>query len=381
MNTRELRAALKAKTEEARNHVEDSEKFAEIDAEIRDLTDKIERTERLEELERNSEGRAIENSSDATPDEEWRSLARGEHRAMTAGGATDGAAMVPEQLAAQIQSRLVDISPVRSVANVIQVSTGDVRLPVNDRGFASRWSGESDDRSGVTNTPTVRGVKPTFGEANALPQVSQHLIDDSAYDVGAFIVENAATAFAEGEGAAFISGDGSDKPTGFLDGTPVATDDDSRAAGVLQYVATGVADNFAASEPVDNLIDLKFALRAGYRQSAVWLMNSNTAAVISKWKDADDRPIWQPSIAEGQPEILLGRRVVIAEDMPDIAADAFPIAFGDFKRGYTVADRTGIRLIRDEVTAPGQVKFYLSKRVGGIVTDDDAIKLLKIAVS
>lgn len=381
-NVRELRAALKAKTDEARAKIDDAEAFGALDAEIRDLSAQIERAERLAEIERGTEGRSLTqiggNGSTAA---EWRSIARGEHRSMTAGGATDGAAMVPEQLAAQIQSRLVDISPIRRVANVINVTSGDFTLPVNTRGMAIRWSGESDDRSAVTATPTVRGVKPPFGEINALPMVSNHLIDDSAYDVGGFIVENAATEFAAAEGAAFIAGDGTSKPLGFLAGTPEAAGDATRTAGEIEYLASGVAGGFPASDPIDVLVDLVYKLRAPYRMGAVWLMASTTAAVVSKWKDQQGRLMWQPAIAAGMAPSLFGYEVVIAEDMPVIGADAFPIAFGNFRAGYTIADRTGIRLIRDEVTAPGNTKFYLSKRVGGVITDDAAIKVLKLAVS
>lgn len=379
---RELRAAREAKAKEMRAAFEDADKFAALDAEISELNSQIERAERMAEVERQAEGRAIEDRGNGTSTAaEWRALARGEHRAMTAAGSTDGAALVPEQLAAQIQNRLVDISPVRSVANVITVSSGDFTLPVNVRGMASRWSGESDDRSAVTATPTVRGVRPTFGEINALPQVSNHLLDDAAYDVGAFIVENAATEFAEAEGNAFILGNGTSKPTGFLAGTPEDAGDSTRTAGELEYLASGVSGAFPATDPLDILVDLVYKLRAPYRMGAAWMMASTTAAVVSKWKDADKRHLWQPAVAAGQPATLLGYPVVIAEDMPAIAADAFPVAFGNFRAGYTIADRVGIRLIRDEVTAPGQTKFYLSKRVGGVITDDSAIKVLKLSVS
>ena len=374
---RELRAALKAKTEEARSLIDDADKFAAVDAEIRDLSAAIKRAERVEELERNTEGRSLtDNGADGAT--EWRSLARGEVRSMTV--AADGGAIVPEQLASQIQNRLTDISPIRSIANVVNVSSADFTIPVNVRGSASRWSGESDDRNPETATPTIRPVKPTFGEVNAFPVVSNHLIDDSAYDIGGFITSNAATDFAEAEGAAFIAGNGTNKPTGFLAVAPELSDDATRTAGALQYMASGDAAGFPATDPADVLVDLVYSLRAGYRANASWVMNSKTAATVRKFKDSEGRFMWADSLAAGQPARLLGYPVVIAEDMPDIAANAFPIAFGDFKAGYTIADRTGTRLIRDEVTKKGFTGFYLSRRVGGIVTDDSAIKLLKVEV-
>jgi HK97 family phage major capsid protein len=369
---RELRAALKAKTEDARAHINDAEKFAAVDSEIRALGEQIERAERLAEIERNAEGRALTGTdgTDAAP--EWRSLARGEVRAMTA--ADNGAAIVPEQLAAAIQNRLRDVSPIRSIANVVNVSTPDFTIPVNLRGSASRWSGESDDRNGETATPTIRPVKPTFGEVNAYPVVSNQLLDDSAYDVASFINSNAASDFAEAEGAAFISGNGTNKPKGFLAVTPEAADDATRTAGALQFVQTAAASIITP----DDIVDLVYKLRAGYRAGASFVMSSTTAAVVHKLKDTTGRFLWSDSLAAGQPARLMGYPVVIAEDMPSIADGAFPIAFGDWKAGYTIADRVGVRLIVDQVTKKGFTGFYLSKRVGGIVTDDAAIKLLKI---
>ena len=386
MKLRELRAALKAKIDEARTCTDDREKYDALDAEIRDLSAQIERTTQLDELERNAEGRAIgEQGNGSTPAAEWRALARGEHRAMSSASDPDGGMFVPHQLAAQIVNRLVDISPIRRVANVIQVSTPDFTIPIKVRGFGARWSAENDDRTALTATPSLRGAQPPFGELNSYPQVSNHLLDDAAYDVGAFISDNAATAFAQTEGAAFIAGDGISKPRGFLSVTPEAKGDATRTAGALEFAVSGEAAGFPAADaatgvsPVDPLINLVYTLRAPYRAGAVWIMSSATAAIVRKMKDAEGRFAWQPSSIAGQPDMLLGYPVTIAEDMPAVEAGAFPIAFGNFVRGYTVADRTGIRLIRDEITAPGFTKFYLSKRVGGIVTDDAAIKLLKIA--
>lgn len=370
-NVRELRAARKVKIDEARTHINDAEKFAAVDLEIRAFDEQIERAERFEEIERNVEGRSLTEPGTEGASE-WRSIARGETRAMTV--AADGGAIVPEQLASQIQNRVRDISPIRSIANVVNVSSADFTIPVNLRGSTSRWSGESGDRNPETATPTIRAVKPTFGEVNAFPVVSNHLIDDSAYDVGGFIVNNAASDFAEAEGAAFIGGNGTDKPTGFLAVTPEAADDATRTAGALQFVETAATGAITA----DDLVDLVYKARAGYRANGVFVMNSKTASIVHKLKDGDGRFLWSDSLAAGQPPRLLGYAVVIAEDMPDVATGAFPIAFGDFKAGYTIADRTGVRLIRDEVTRKGFTGFYLSKRVGGIVTDDAAIKLMKV---
>lgn len=368
---RELRAALKAKTEEARTLIDDADKFAAVDSEIRDLSAAIERAERVEEMERATEGRSL-TGQEAEGTDEWRSLARGEARSMSV--AADGAAIVPSQLAASIQDRVRDISPIRAISNVVNVTTEDFTIPVNLRGSTSRWSGEADDRNAETTTPTIRPVKPSFGEVNAFPVVSNHLLDDSAYDVSGFITSNSASDFAEAEGAAFISGNGTNKPKGFLAVVPEAAEDDTRTAGALQFVETAGAGVITA----DDLVDLVYKLRAGYRAGAHFVMNSKTAATVHKLKDADGRFLWSDSLAAGQPPRLLGYPVTIAEDMPDAATGAFPIAFGDFKAGYTIADRTGVRLIVDQISKKGFTGYFLSKRVGGVVTDDAAIKLAKV---
>ena len=373
MTLRELRAKLAGKIEEARGAVEDKDRFDAIDVEVGSLSEQIERAERIEELDRTIEGRAISEPSGEGTVAEWRSLARGETRAMTV--ADDGAVIVPNQLAAQIQNRLADVSAIRAIANVVSVTGGDFTIPVNVRGSASRWSGESDDRNPETAKPVVREVKPAFGEVEAYPIVSNHLLDDSAYDVGAFIVSNASTDFAEAEGAAFCAGDGTNKPLGFLGGPAAeAADDATRTAGALQFVETAGVGVITA----DDLVDSIYKLRAGYRANGHWVMNSATAAIVHKLKDGDGRFLWVDSLASGQPARLLGYPVKIAEDMPDVATGATPIAFGDFMAGYTIAGRTGIRLIRDEVTKKGFTGFYFSKRVGGVVTDDAAIKLVKV---
>ncbi|MEM6623086.1 MAG: phage major capsid protein [Pseudomonadota bacterium] len=372
MDIRELRALLAEKTAEARNHINDAERFAEIDEEVRGLTGQIERAERVAEIERSAEGRSLMAEPGAEAAAEWRSLARGETRALTV--ASDGAAVVPEQLASQIQNRLADISAIRSIANVVNVSSSDFTIPVNVRGSSTRWSGEADDRNAETASPTIRPVRPTFGEINAFPVVSNHLLDDAAYDVAGFINQNAATDFAEGEGAAFINGDGVNKPTGILNVAPETADDASRTAGALQYHETAAVGVVTG----DDLVDLMYTLRAGYRANSTFVMSSQTAGVVHKLKDGEGRFLWSESMALGQPPRLLGRPVVIAEDMPGVTSGQFAIALGDFQLGYTIADRTGVRLIVDDVTRKGYTGFYLSKRVGGIVTDDAAIKLLRV---
>jgi HK97 family phage major capsid protein len=204
-------------------------------------------------------------------------------------------------------------------------------------------------------------------------------LEDAAVNIDEWLAAEVEAAFAEQEGTAFVTGDGVNKPKGFLSYTKVANA--SWVWGQTGYIATGVAGDWPASTPSDVLVDLVYAVRAGYRQNGAFVMNRKTQAAIRKFKDASGNYLWQPPAIAGGRASLMTFPVVEAEDMPDIAANAFAIAFGDFRRGYLVVDRTGVRVLRDPYSAKPYVLFYTTKRVGGGVQDFDAIKLLKFALS
>jgi HK97 family phage major capsid protein len=216
-------------------------------------------------------------------------------------------------------------------------------------------------------------------ELYAMPAATASLLDDSVVDLDQWISGEVEAAFAEQEGAAFVSGDGTNKPKGFLSNTLVA--ESAWAWGKIGYTLTGVAGAWPASNPSDILIDTIYALKAGYRQNANWVMNRKTQGAIRKLKDADGNYLWQPPASPGSRAMLMGFPLVEAEDMPDIGADATPVAFGDFSRGYLVVDRAGVRVLRDPYSAKPYVLFYTTKRVGGGVQDFDAIKLLKFGTA
>lgn len=309
-----------------------------------------------------------------------------ERRAITSIGAgAAGGFALPEVIDNVILDQLRTYSPIRSIAQVVQVTTSDYVKLVGIGGVGTTWNAESTDRSAETASPQMAEVRPTHGELWAKPEISQWALDDLVGNPEQWLQTNVSDEFARAEGQAFVSGDGVNKPTGFLTGTPVATADSSRAFGVLQYIPSGAAGAFLAAtasvSPADVLLQMIYSLRAGYRAGARFVMNSNTAGVVRRWKDLEGRFIWSDPLSAGQPPLLLGFPVVLAEDMPDIAANTFPIAFGDFQRGYLIADRIGMRIIRDEVTKPGSVKYLIGKRVGGRILDSNAIKLLRMAVS
>jgi HK97 family phage major capsid protein len=205
------------------------------------------------------------------------------------------------------------------------------------------------------------------------------MLDDAAFDVEAWLAGEIAAEFARAEGVAFVSGDGTSKPKGFLAAPNAATADGARAFGTLQFIETGVDGGFPASDPQDILIDLVQALRSPYRQGAAFVMNSATAARVRKFKTTDGAFIWQPGLVAGQPDTLLGYPVVEAEDMPDVAAGSLSIAFGNFKAGYLIAERGETQILRDPYTNKPFVHFYATRRVGGQVMNSEAIKLLKFA--
>lgn len=297
---------------------------------------------------------------------------------VTSTGAAGGYAL-PEVIERAIARLTVDISPIRSIATVRMVGSSDYKELIDVGGAAFEWLGETDTRN-QTNTPDLAEVAPTFGMASAKPQASEESLDDLFFDVESWLIDSAAEALAAGEGAAFISGNGTKKPTGILAGpAPVTTADSSRAFGTLQYVASGQASALPTS--ADTFLDLTYAVRARYRRNARWLTSKAVLASLRKYKDTTNQYLWMPSLTAGQPDTFLGYPATEAEDMPAVAANAFPLAFGDFKEGYLIADRVGMRMTRDEITTPGFVKFYVRKRVGGKLRNTQAIKVLKIATS
>jgi HK97 family phage major capsid protein len=308
-------------------------------------------------------------------------LADLERKAVNVTTAGDGGFALPEQIESVIAQRLLDISPVRSVANVVSVSTSDYKQLVDTRGMASGWVGEAGART-ATNTPTFYEAAALMGEIYANPQATQQSLDDLMFNVEAWIAASIADEFAFREGAAFVSGDGTNKPKGFLNYATAATADSSRAWGTLEHVATGVSADFAASNKGDKLVDLVYKLKAGHRANAVWMTNKAILAEIRAFKESTTNAyLWQPGLAAGQPSTLLGYNVVEAEDMPAKAANSLSIAFGDFRAGYTVVDRVGIRSLRDPYSNKPYVGFYVTKRVGGMVVNSEAIKVLKFSTT
>lgn len=301
-----------------------------------------------------------------------------EGKAMNTAVAAEGGFLVDPQTAEMIRTSLSSSASIRAIANVVQVEASSFDVIVDHSDLGSGWATET-AAVPETGTPVIERISIPLHELSAMPKASQRLLEDSAFDVEGWLAGRIADRFAKAEAAAFIAGDGVDKPMGFLAHDTVA--EESWAWGKLGYIATGEAGDFDASAPADAIVDLVYALDAGYRGNASFVMNSKTAGAVRKMKDADGRFLWSDGLAAGEPSRLMGYPVLIAEDMPDIAANAFAMAFGDFAAGYTIAERPDLRVLRDPFSAKPHVLFYATKRVGGDVSDFAAIKLLKFALS
>ena len=288
----------------------------------------------------------------------------------------DGGYLVPAETERMIDRIVSEVSPIRAIAGIRQIGSSSYKKPFALGGLQTGWVGETEARP-QTATPSLAEIEFPAMELYAMPAATPTLLDDAAVNIDQWLAEEVQTAFAEQEGAAFVAGDGVKKPRGFLDYERVA--DSAWEWGKLGFVATGNEGAFPPSNPGDKLIDLIYAVKSGYRANARFVMNRSTQAAIRKFKDTDGNYLWQPGLAAGQPPTLLNFPVTEAEDMPSIAADAPAIAFGDFRRGYLIVDRLGIRVLRDPYSAKPSVLFYTTKRVGGGVQNFEAIKFLQFS--
>jgi HK97 family phage major capsid protein len=309
---------------------------------------------------------------------ETNGLAAIESKAMSVGSGQDGGYLVPAEVEAAIGRLLSKASPMRSIADVRQVSATIYKKPFNTTGASAGWIGEATARP-QTNSATLSELQFPTMELYAMPAATQALLDDSIVNLDEWIAREVETVFAEQETDAFLNGDGITRPKGLLSYPKVAQS--AWTWGNTGYIPTGVAGAFAATNPTDKVVDLIYALKASYRQNARFMLSRATQAAVRKFKDAQGNYLWQPAATADGNAMLLNFPVVESEYMPDIATDTFSMAFGDFKRGYLIVDRVGVRILRDPYSTKPYVLFYTTKRVGGGMQDFDAIKLMKFGVS
>ena len=286
--------------------------------------------------------------------------------------------LAPVETERAIERRLMAASPMREIATVRTINSGVFRKPVSTAGVECGWVAETAARP-ETDPATLSLIEFPSADLYASPAATQTLLDDALVDMDEWLASEVEDAFAAQETEAFVTGDGVNKPKGFLayDTAP----DASATWGQIGYLGSGAAGAFPASHPVDRLIDLIYAPRAQYRPNGRFVMNRKTVSTVRKFKDADGNYIWTPASRPGETASLLGYPVTEIETMPDIAANSLAIAFGDFRRGYLIVDRAGVRVLRDPYSAKPYVLFYTTKRVGGGVQNFDAIKVMKFSAT
>jgi len=303
-----------------------------------------------------------------------------EFKDVTIGSSIGGGFALPKVIGAEIDKLILNQSDI--VANVknVQVGTSDYQELVSIHGGTSGWIGETGTRS-ATGTPNLRNIKPTWGELYAYPQISEWSAQDIFFDVENWLTNDIADGMSVALSTAVHAGTGSDQPTGMTNGAPVDTDDYAsplRAAAVFEFIAT--TSSPATTLIMEDVIDLVYGLRAGYRQGSKFAMNSATQGAVRKLKTTDGVFHWEPSTQVGQPDMLMGYPVFTWEDLADVGAlNALPIAFGNWNRAYLLAYRTEMMINMDQVTNPGYIRFYVRRRWGGMPKNNDAVKFLKQA--
>ena len=300
-----------------------------------------------------------------------------EQKALSVTIGQDGGFTVPLETEAAIGRLLQLASPMRQVASVRQISASVYRKPFTTQGAGAGWVAARTARP-ETTSQIIAELQFPAAELYAMPSTTQTLLDDSIVDIDQWLAEEVQLAFATQESQAFVNGDGVNRPRGFLASPTVA--DASWAWGSLGFIVTGAAAGLPATNPSDVLVNLVYSLKSAYRQNAVWMMNRRTQGELRRLKDSTGAYLWQPGAVASASPTLMGFPVVEEETMPVIAANAFPVAFGDFRQGYLIVDRVGVRVLRDPFSAKPYVLFYTTKRVGGGVQNFEAIKLLRVSV-
>lgn len=319
---------------------------------------------------------------DADADARMRSVAQKakEVKDVTIGTAIAGGYAVPEEIGAAVDKLLLKQSDILNEVKSIQVGTSDFKELLTIHGGTSGWVGETGSRS-ATGTPNLREIVPTWGELYAYPQISEWSAQDIFFNVENWLVEDIADGMGKALDLSIWSGNGSTKPTGLINGTPVSTADHAsphRAAAALQYIPTDSASPQALG--ADDVIDLVYSLNRSYRMGAKFGCNSVTQGALRKLKSSNGDYYWQPSLQAGQPATLMGYSVFTYEDMADpTTADGMYIGFGDWRRAYTLVTRRELAITAEGITNPGYIRFYVRRRYGGIVANNDALKLLKLA--
>lgn len=300
---------------------------------------------------------------------------RGEvQAALNKGADNEGGYLAPVEWDRSITDRLVIVSDMRQLATVQPCSGAGLTKLFNLGGTASGWVGEASPRP-QTGTGQFAALGFGWGEIYANPAATQQLLDDSEIDLEAWLAGEVEIEFAKQEGDAFFSGNGVNKPFGILTYVEGGDNAAKHPFGAIKAVNSGVAAGLNG----DSILDLVYDLPSAFTAGAKFAMNRKSQGVVRKLKDAQGNYLWQPSLVAGQPSTLAGFALQDVAAIPDVAANATAVLFGDFKQTYTVYDRKGVRVLRDPYTNKPYVMFYTTKRVGGGVHNPEPMRALKIA--
>ena len=266
-----------------------------------------------------------------------------------------GGYLVPIEIEKNIERLALAAVAMRRLAR-IRTSKGEYKKPLSKGGATGGWVAEKAARP-ETDTPELTLFSPPMNEIYAMPSVTQKLLDMSDFDIEGWILEEINDVFVTTEGTGFITGNGVGRVKGIIDAA-LMVPNANWVYGKTGYIAGGHA---SLLNNADKLVDLQHALKPVYRQNGTWLMNDATFAIIRKFKDGDGNYLWRPGLLENAPNTLLGKPVEIDDNVPDVGAGAYPIAFGDYRRAYTIVDHlSGTRLLRDPYTTKGFVNFYVT---------------------
>lgn len=275
---------------------------------------------------------------------------------------TDGGFLAPNDFVREIIKDVTEISPIRSIARIRQTSGKAIEIPNRTGLVSGGWTGEGETQGAGNSNYGL--IEIPVNKQSAVVPVTIEMLSDSAFNMESEVNMDVAEFFAQNEGTAFVQGDAIKKPEGFM------------TASGIQVINSGVAADITA----DALIEMSGELKDGY--TGTYVLNRRTLARVRTLKDANGQYLWQNGIANGLPNTINGDAYVSAIDMDDVAAGALPVAYGDFRRGYTIVDNVMMSVVRDAFTLAdkGQVRLVFHRRVGGQVVQPEAIKHLKCAV-
>ena len=301
-----------------------------------------------------------------------------EIKAMSVGSDPDGGFLVTPDTSGRIVNKVYESSPIRQIADVMTISTDSLEGIEDLDEAACGWVGETEARTD-TSTPQVGKWSIPVHEMYAMPKITQKLLDDAVIGVEQWLADKVADKLSRTENAAFVTGNGVSKPRGFADYTTALDSGSGVTWGTIGHVMSGASADFvaAASYPADKIFDLIGTVKEAYLPNSRFVTRRSVITKMRKLKDTTGAYLWQPSLVLGNPESWGGYPITRAEDVPALAADSLSLWFGDFRAGYQIVDRTGIRVLRDPYSAKPYVVFYTTRRVGGGVVNFEAIKAMK----